>query len=258
MKYFFQDLQDKVVYISGASSGIGRALAFAFSSLGSNVVIASLNFDEASNVANEVLATKLGEAFPVLLDVRVNASIEKSAREAIEHFGKIDVLINNAGILLRNDFLNYSELDWDNTLDTNLKGMFFLSQYIAKHMIDKKINGSIVNIASAAAFRVRKNSLGYGISKAGVAHLTKTLAVELAQNNIRVNAVSPGVFVTDINASFLTTPDGEKLKENILMKRVGEMQELIPSIILLASSASSYTTGSILHVDGGLICGEID
>lgn len=258
MKYFFQDLQDKVVYISGASSGIGRALSFAFSSLGSKVVVASLNFDEASSVANEILETKLGDAFPVFLDVRVNGSIEKAVNEAIGYFGKIDILINNAGILLRNDFLNYSELDWDNTLDTNLKGMFFLSQYIAKNMIDKKINGNIVNICSAAAFRVRKNSLGYGISKAGVAHLTKTLAVELAQNNIRVNAVSPGVFVTDINASFLMTPDGKKLKENILMKRVGEMQELIPSIIFLASSASSYTTGSILHVDGGLICGEIN
>lgn len=257
MSYFFQDLHNKVVFISGASSGIGRALSFAFAGLGSKVIVASLDFEEANDVVNEIHEKKLGDALPIYLDVRSNESIKKSVCEAVKYFGKIDVLVNNAGILVRNNFMDYSESDWDNTFDTNLKGMFFLTQCVVKHMIEKKICGSIVNICSAAAFRVRKNSLGYGISKAGVAHLTKILAVELAQNKIRVNSVSPGIFETNINSSFLSTADGEKLKENILMKRIGEMKELIPSIILLASNASSYTTGSNIHVDGGLICDEI-
>lgn len=250
-------LKNKVVFITGASSGIGRQTALAFAEAKAKVVLAARSEPKLQLLANEIKANG-GTALVVKLDVRSISSIHNAVQTALDHFGQIDTLINNAGILIRRTFLEYTETDWDDTLNTNLKGVFFLSQSFARHMIKQKIKGNIINVASVAAVRARKNSLAYGISKAALEHLTRLLAVELAPYKIKVNAISPGVFITNINEEFLKSESGKKLIDGILMKRAGELDELVPHILLLASNLSAYMTGSILRIDGGLSCNELN
>lgn len=251
-------LKNKVVFVTGASSGLGRNFALTLAKAGADVIIGARREDRLVIVAKEI--ESLGQkAFPVFVDMTKADSITKAVNLAVSEVGHIDILVNNAGNMVRNDLLACSEEEWDSIIDTHLKGTFLMSQAVAKHMIEKKIYGSIINISSIASSRARANSTStvYSAAKAGIDQLTSGFALSLIRHNIRVNAIAPGFFITEINQDFLSTSAGKDMIANIPMKRVGQFNELDGALLLLASDASSYMTGSIINVDGGLVTNNL-
>lgn len=250
-------LKSKVVFITGASSGIGHHFAMTLAKAGADIVLAARRLDRLNEIAKEVEA--LGrKALVVELDVLDEEAIKKAVNAAFKAFSKIDVLINCAGNPPpRKDSLDYTNDEWDALIDTHLKGSWLVCQQMAKTMIEHKIKGSIINISSALGQHTRKNALVYSVAKAGVSQMTRALALDLAPHNIRVNAIAPGWFVTDFNRDRLDTEAGQRIKSRIPFDRTGELSELEGPLLLLASDASSYMTGSILAVDGGYATNQI-
>lgn len=236
------DLSRKTALVTGASSdGLGAHFAHVLARAGARVIVAARRVDKL-----EPLAEEIGGG-AVALDVADAASVEAMAKAV----GPVDILVNNAGITRAGPALDLDEEDWDATLDTNLKGMWLVSRAIGRAMRDRGTGGSIVNIASITAFRQTPNITPYSVSKAGVVQLTKQMALELARHGIRVNAIAPGYVRTDINRDFFETDKGAELICRIAQRRLGEMDDLSGPLLLLASDASAYMTGSILTVDGG-------
>lgn len=236
------DLSGKAALVTGASSdGLGAHFAHVLARAGARVIVAARRVDKLEPLAREIG----GEA--VALDVADSASVETMANAV----GSVDILVNNAGITRAGPALDLDEEDWDATLGTNLKGMWLVSRAIGRAMRDRGTGGSIVNIASITAFRQTPNITPYSVSKAGVVQLTKQMALELARHGIRVNAIAPGYVRTDINRDFFETDKGAELIRRIAQRRLGEMDDLTGPLLLLASDASAYMTGSILTVDGG-------
>ncbi|MGJ4930437.1 SDR family oxidoreductase [Bradyrhizobium sp. HKCCYLS2038] len=246
------DVSREVILITGASQGLGRQFARVLSAHGAAVVLAARQTGKLKALEEEIKAGG-GRAVAVEMDVTSNASIARGLDAAEAALGPITVLVNNAGIAVEKLAVEQSEADWDAVIGANLKGAYFAATEVARRMIARKAPGNIINIASVLGFSVVKFIAPYAISKAGVVQTTKALALELAGNNIRVNALAPGYIDTDINHDVWETPAGEKLIKRIPQRRVGHESDLDGAILLLASNASRYMTGSVVTVDGGFL-----
>jgi NAD(P)-dependent dehydrogenase (short-subunit alcohol dehydrogenase family) len=242
---FSLDLNGKHALVTGASAGLGAHFAKTLARAGARVTLAARRIEALEEVAREIQGCG-GEAGVVPLDV-ANAS---SVTSLAEHLVDVDILVNNAGIVHIAPCLEQTEEQWDDVIDTNLKGMFLVAQAAARAM-QKRGGGSIINIASVLGLRQGGLVLPYAVSKAGVVQMTKAMALELARYGIRVNAIAPGYFDTDINGDFLSSDAGNALIRRIPQKRVGQFEDLDGALLLLASDASRYMTGTAIPVDGG-------
>jgi len=246
------DVSKEIILITGASQGLGRQFARTLSAHGAAVVLAARQTAKLKSLEEEIRA-KGGRAAAVQMDVTDIASIGKAIDIAEAALGPVSVLVNNAGIAIEKLAVDQTEADWDSVINANLKGAYFLATEMARRMIARKQEGNIVNIASVLGFGVMKFLSPYTISKAGIIQATKVMALELAGNRIRVNALAPGYIDTEMNHDFWSTPAGEKLAKRIPQRRVGAESDLDGAIMLLASSASRYMTGSVVTVDGGFL-----
>jgi len=246
------DVSQEVILITGASQGLGRQFARVLSAHGAAVVLAARQTTKLKSLEDEIKA-KGGRAAAVQMDVTDMGSLPKALDAAEAVFGPVTVLINNAGIAIEKLATEQTEADWDAVINANLKGAYFLATEMARRMVARKQPGNIVNIASVLGTGVLKAVSPYAISKAGMIQATRAMALELAGNGIRVNALAPGYIDTEMNHEFWATPAGEKLAKRIPQRRVGAESDLDGAIILLASQASRYMTGSVVTVDGGFL-----
>jgi NAD(P)-dependent dehydrogenase (short-subunit alcohol dehydrogenase family) len=244
------DLRDKLALVTGASSGLGRHFAQVLARSGATVILGARRVEALHALAALIVANG-GRASPMQLDVRDVESIREVVAAATSQFGPIDILVNNAGITFSSEVLEHSEGDWDEVLDTNLKGAFVVAREVARQMRGLKRGGSIINIASILGLRQAGHVAAYAVSKAGLVQLTKIMALELARFGIRVNALAPGYIETDLNREFWTSPAGESMLKRIPQRRLGQPEDLDGALLLLASDASRYMTGSVIAVDGG-------
>jgi 3-oxoacyl-[acyl-carrier protein] reductase len=244
----FMRFKNKVVIVTGASRGIGKATALAFGKEGANVVV---NYVKSETEANSVVLQikKMGsKAIAVKCDVSNESSVKEMINKTVKEFGRLDILINNAGIVIDKPFANRTLDDWKRTLDTNLTGVFLCCKYASVQMLKQKA-GKIVNVSSNNAFVTPVESTDYNATKAGVVNLTKSLAKELGPY-ILVNCVAPGWVDTDMNKT-LPKKFLEKEFEKQVIKRFSKPEEQANAILFLASDEASYITGSTLSVDGG-------
>ncbi len=239
-------LSGKTALVTGASAGLGAHFAKVLAQNGARVILAARRVDALQQVAAEIAAAH-GDVAAVALDVTDPNSIA-SVDEAL---AGIDILVNNAGVVREKAVLDQTEADWDAVIDTNLKGMFLMAQAAARAMKTAGRGGNIINIASILGFRQGGALLPYAVSKAGVIQMTKQLALELARFGIRVNALAPGYVKTDLNRDFWESDGGKAMIRRIPQRRIGEFRDLDGPLLLLASDASAYMTGSAITVDGG-------
>jgi len=251
MKIAF-DLSGKTAMVTGASGGLGAGFAMALAAHGARVALAARRVDRLEALASTIRAAG-GVAAPVSMDVTGAASIQSGLASAEAALGTVDILVNNSGIVARKPIFEHVEADWDNVLDTNLKGAWMLSLAVSRRLVEAGRPGSIVNVASVLGYgRVSSQVHEYCASKAGLIQLTKSMATELARYRIRVNALAPGYIVTDINRSFLTSEAGDGLRKRIPQRQFGSIDDLTPALLLLASDHGGYMTGSVIEIDGGL------
>lgn len=243
-------LDGKVVLITGASSGFGQHFAPALARQGAKVVVAARRRNPLLALEERIEADG-GKCLAVAMDVTDRESVKEAFVQAEAAFGCVDVLINNAGVGDSNAMFDVSAEEWDKVMDTNLKGAFNVSQEAARRMSHHQRPGSIINIASVLGLRVASHLTAYCASKAGLVQLTKAMALELARYQIRVNAICPGYFLTDINRDYMASDAGKKMIQRVPQRRLGDLNELLGPLFLLASDASSFMTGSIISVDGG-------
>ena len=249
-------LKDKVALVTGASSGFGKHFATVLSQAGAKVVLAARRTELIQAEADKIIAGG-GEAMAVTMDVTSSASIAAALDEIESAFGVVTIVVNNAGITIPKLLLDLSDDDWTNVIDTNLTGVAYVARESARRMIAAGVGGSIVNIASILAERVQKALTNYAASKAAVVQFTKAAALEFAQYNIRVNALCPGYFNTDLNSEWFKTSEGQALIKRIPQRRTGTLSELNGPLLLLASDAGSLMTGSAVTVDGGHVLSEL-
>lgn len=240
------DLSGKVALVTGASSGLGAHFAHCLGAAGASIVLAARRADRLASLQAE-LGGKGVKATAVDLDVQSGASITA----ALDAAGPLDIVVNNAGISIVKPALDMPEADWDSVVDTNLRGAWLVAQGAAKRWVADKRPGSIVNIASILGLRTIGQVAPYNASKAGLIHLTRALAMEWARHDIRVNAICPGYIETEMNSPFWKTPGGQRLIERIPQRRIGQPGHLDGALLLLASEAGAFMTGSIVTVDGG-------
>lgn len=238
------------VLVTGASSGLGRHFAMRLAEAGARVSLAARR-EQALSASVETIHAGRGNAAAVVMDVTDADSVERALDRAEEAFGPVSALINNAGVTATRPALEVEESGWDSIIDTNLKGAWLAAQRTARRMVQHQVPGSIVNIASILGLRVAGGIAPYAISKAGVIQMTKALALEWARHKIRVNVIAPGYIETDFNRDFFASTPGQALVKRIPQRRLGEARELDGALLLLASGASSYMTGSVIAVDGG-------
>lgn len=246
------DLSSEVILITGASQGLGRRFATVLAARGAAVALAARQTAKLQSLADDITATG-GRAAAVAMDVTDTATIAAAFDAAEQALGPVTVLVNNAGIAVEKLALAQTEADWDAVLGANLKGAWFAATEAARRMVARGGGGNVVNIASVLGTGVLKAVAPYAISKAGLIQATKALALEWAAHGIRVNALAPGYIDTDINHEVWATPAGEKLVRRIPQRRVGEESDLDGALLLLASNASRYMTGSVITVDGGFL-----
>jgi 3-oxoacyl-[acyl-carrier protein] reductase len=245
------DLSGKVALVTGASQGLGRRFAETLAAHGASVGLAARQTDKLEDLRRALEAAG-GRAASTALDVTDTAAIDPALARIEDALGPIDVLINNAGIAVARGVLEQTEADWDRVLDTNLKGAFFTAQAAARRMAARG-GGNIVNIASLIAFKVVGHIAPYAASKGGLAQITRAMALELARSNVRVNALAPGYIATEINRDFVASEAGLRMRRQIPQRRFGTPEDLDGALLLLASDASRYMTGSIIVIDGGLL-----
>ncbi len=243
-------LDGKVAIVTGASSGLGRHFALTLARAGAKVAVAARRLDRLDALVGEIEAFD-GRAAALALDVTDAGSVQGVVRAAETELGPIAILVNNAGVAGAKAALVLDESDWDRVVDTNLKGAWLVAQEVARHMVRLGHGGSIINIASVLGLRGAERLAPYSASKAGLIQLTRTLALELAEHDIRVNAIAPGYIETDMNRKFLAGPDGQPLLDRIAARRFGEPADLDGAVLLLASDAARYMTGTVVTVDGG-------
>jgi NAD(P)-dependent dehydrogenase (short-subunit alcohol dehydrogenase family) len=244
------DLTNKTALVTGASSGLGRHFARVLAGQGARVALAARRVAALAELAAEIKASG-GEAFAVALDVRDEESVATAIGTVESDFGGIDIVINNSGVSGIKPSLKLTGAEWDDVLDTNLKGAFMVAAAAARAMVGAGRPGSIINIASILGLRVAGLLAPYAASKAGLIHLTRSLALDWARYGIRVNAIAPGYFRTDINDDFWDTEPGKAMLARIPQRRLGELANLDGPLLLLASDAGAYMTGVTIPVDGG-------
>lgn len=261
------NLKNKVALITGARRGMGRTHALTLARYGAKVVVTDINQEECEGVVEEISAQgrsasggnkQGGEAMALKMDVTNKAEVEKGVKTAVKNFGSLDILVNNAGIVEFKPFLELTEQDWDKMLAINLKGQFLCAQAAAKQM-QKQKSGVIVNIASVAMGQQGvgfPNIVHYCASKGGIAAMTEALAVELAQFNIRVNGIAPGMIDTPMIDTVKSDPKMiDAMLARVPLHRVGKPEEVSELVAFLASDDSSYMTGSMVVIDGGWLAG---
>ena len=251
------NLNNKVALITGARRGMGRAHALILAKYGAKVIVTDIDLDECQKVVEEI-KKQGGDALALKLDVTKKDEVVQVFQAAVKTFGRIDVLVNNAGIAEFQSFLEMTEEEWDKTLDINLKGQFLCAQAAAQEM-KKQGSGVIVNIASVAMGQQGigfPNIAHYCASKGGIVAMTEALAVELASLNIRVNCVAPGLIDTPMVDSIKSNPTSlNGILNRIPLKRAGQSEEVSELVAFLASDDSSYITGSVVVIDGGWLAG---
>jgi NAD(P)-dependent dehydrogenase (short-subunit alcohol dehydrogenase family) len=257
MTYSQLELNDKVAVVVGGTSGIGRAIAHGFAQAGADVIPTSRRGEQVESTAKEI--EELGRrSLRVTSDVSDRASLERVLSEAVQTFGRVDILVNSAGRTKRAPTIEFSEQDWDDIIDTNLTGTLRACQVFGKHMLERE-SGSIINIASLSTFVALYEVAAYSASKAAVGSLTKSLAIEWSSRGVRVNAIAPGVFRTALNTKLLDeTERGREFLVRTPMKRFGNVEELAGAAIFLASDAASFVSGEIIAVDGGFLASGVN
>jgi NAD(P)-dependent dehydrogenase (short-subunit alcohol dehydrogenase family) len=257
MAYQGFDLTGKVAVVIGGTSGIGLAIARGLAEAGADVVPTSRRAEQVTTAAREIQS--LGHrSLEVVSDVSDRASLERLLEKCIDEFGQVDILINSAGKTRRTPTLDVTDDEWNDILDTNLTGILRACQIFGRHMIERRY-GRIVNIASLSSFVALYEVAAYAASKAAVAMLTKSLAIEWAPHGVNVNAIAPGVFRTALNQKLLD--ESERGKEFLLrtpMKRFGKVEELAGAAVFLSSEAASFISGEVLVVDGGFLASGVN
>ncbi|NNC14145.1 SDR family oxidoreductase [Corallococcus exiguus] len=250
-------LEGRRALVTGASGGLGLHFAEVLARAGAEVVLAARRSDRLTAEVERLRELGL-RAHAVSMDVTLAASVQEAVAEAEALAGGVlDVLVNNAGVSGDGFFLQVEEAQWDAVIDTNLKGSYLVSKAVARRLVEREAPGSIIHIASILGLRVGGGVAPYCASKAGLIHLTKAMAFELARHRIRVNALAPGYIETDFNRTFFGKDAGQKLLARIPFRRLGHMRELDGPLLLLASEAGSYMSGSVIEVDGGHLCSTL-
>lgn len=244
------DFQDRVALVTGGSRGIGRAIALELAKRGASVVLSYAGNEVAAAETVKAITDAGGKARAVRLDVSDTAACARVVEEIIAAQGRLDVLVNNAGVAIDGLVMRFKDDDWDTTLDTNLKGAFALIRAASRPMM-KQRRGAIVNVSSVVGEMGNGGQAAYAASKAGLLGLTKSIARELGSRNIRVNAVTPGFVATDMTAS-IPAPLRDKLIEQLPLGRLGAPDEIAKAVAFLASDEASYITGEVLKVNGGM------
>jgi len=244
------DLTGRVALVTGASSGLGARFAQVLATAGASVVLVARRAERLAAVKARIDETG-GRAIAVSADVLDRRAMTRTFEEAEAAFGCITILVNNAGVAHSHRAVELPEDEWRRVIATNLDAVFFWAQEAARRMLATGERGAIINIASVLGFGVSKGTIAYAAAKAGVIQLTKALSLELAFKGIRVNAIAPGWFVTDINRDFLASEEGAAIKREIPVGRFGEDGDLDGALLLLASAAGRYIAGATIVVDGG-------
>ena len=246
------DLKGRVALITGASGGLGLRFAEVLAANGASVALVARRADKLKAAVAKIEKAG-GKAVAVSADVLDRAAMNRAYDQAEKSLGAVTILVNNAGVAHSTRAIEVTEDEWNHVVRTNLDAVFFWAQEGARRMLAAGKKGSIVNIASVLGFGVSKGTIAYATAKAGVIQMTKALALELAFKGVRVNAIAPGWFVTEINHDYLTSEAGQKLTRDIPMGRFGKDGDLDGALLLLASDAGGYMTGATLVVDGGQI-----
>jgi 3-oxoacyl-[acyl-carrier protein] reductase len=245
-----KDFENKVALVTGGSRGIGRAISIELAKRGANVVLSYAGNEAAANDTVKAITDAGGKAKAIRFDVADSEACSTAVEGVVKEFGRIDVLVNNAGVAIDGLLMRFKDEDWDKTIDTNLKGAFALMRAVSRPMMKQKA-GAIVNVSSIVGEMGNGGQSAYAASKAGLIGLTKSVARELSSRNIRVNAVTPGFITTDMTAS-LTPEQKEKMLTAIPLSRIGNSEEVAAAVAFLASDAASYITGETLKVNGGM------
>lgn len=257
MSYAPLDLTDKMAVVIGGTSGIGRAIAHGLAEAGADVVPTSRRAEQVETAAQEIEA-RGRRTLRVTSDVSDRGSLETLLTKSVAEFGHVDILVNCAGRTKRAPTLEFAEADWNDIFETNLSGTLRACQVFGHHMIERGY-GRIINIASLSSFVALYEVAAYSASKAAVASLTKSLAIEWAARGVCVNAIAPGVFRTALNHKLLDeTERGREFLLRTPMKRFGKVEELAGAAVFLASDAASFVTGEILVVDGGFLASGVN
>jgi NAD(P)-dependent dehydrogenase (short-subunit alcohol dehydrogenase family) len=249
------DLTGHTALVTGGGSGIGKHFAQVLAHHGAAVVVAGRRLEKLEAVADSIRARD-GKAFVVEMDVAHEISVAAGIETAQQMAGTIDILINNAGIVGTQSALDMPEEEWDAVIATNLKGCWLCARHVARRLIAQQKRGNIVNIASILGIMTQKGTAPYSAAKSGLIHLTRVLASEWVRHGIRVNALAPGYIMSDMAEGFFSTPRGAKVIQLIPQRRVGTVEDLTAPMLLLASDASSYMTGTTIPIDGGLSLGN--
>lgn len=243
-------LEGKVAIVTGAGRGLGRAMARALTDAGAAVTVASRTAAELDSFVDEA-KTAGAQALACPTDITDEASVQRMVDATVEAFGRVDVLINNGGIVASTPLVDQPAHEWDRVIATNLRGTYLATRAVGRHLLAQG-SGKVINVASNFALQGVANHAAYSASKAGVIAFTRSMSIEWARNNVQVNAIAPGYFATPLNAEMRADPEAlAKVVRAIPARRMGEADELAPWVLLLAGSASDFMTGEVIVIDGG-------